>query len=130
MSIDGRGARFNVSRLAPLLEDVHDRLAGVVIERLPWETFLTRYDRLGTLFYLDPPYFGTEDFYGKEMFPRDQFAALATALTGLKGQFLVSLNDCPEVRELFRGFKIEAVQTRYTVSGGGGAAAGEVFISP
>lgn len=50
------GARFNVNRLGPLLEEVHERLAGVVIERLDWRCLLDRYDRAGALFYLDPPY--------------------------------------------------------------------------
>jgi len=43
-------ARFNLTRLAPLLEDVHERLAGVVIENLDWLDFIDRYDRPGTLF--------------------------------------------------------------------------------
>ena len=57
-------ARFDVTRLPAILEAVHERLAGVVIERLPWEQFLARYDRLETLFYLDPTYWGNERDYG------------------------------------------------------------------
>jgi hypothetical protein len=45
-----------VTRLAPLLEEVHERLAGVVIERLPYGELIRRYDRPETLFYLYPPY--------------------------------------------------------------------------
>lgn len=45
-----------VAKLAPMLEAIHERLAGVVNERLPWQEFLRRYDRPGMLFYLDPPY--------------------------------------------------------------------------
>lgn len=46
---------FNVTRIQPLLEELHDRLAGVLIERLPWEEFLKRFDRPDTLIYLDVP---------------------------------------------------------------------------
>ncbi len=49
-------ARFDVTKLGPMLEAVHERLAPVTIERLPWADFVRRYDRPGTLFYLDPPY--------------------------------------------------------------------------
>ena len=45
-------------------------LAGVVIEHLDWSEFLERYDRRGTLFYLDPPYWGSEDDYGTGLFGR------------------------------------------------------------
>lgn len=49
------GARFNLTKLVPLLEDVHERLAGVLIERLPYAECIRRYDsRPGALFYCDP----------------------------------------------------------------------------
>jgi DNA adenine methylase len=52
--VDARqGARFNVAKIEPMLADIHDRLAGVTIEQLPYEKFLARYDRPGILFYLD-----------------------------------------------------------------------------
>jgi DNA adenine methylase len=31
-----RPGRFDVTRLGPMLEELHERLAGVIIERLPW----------------------------------------------------------------------------------------------
>lgn len=85
----GRSARFNLTRLAPILEDVHERLAGVVLGNLDWSDFIDRYDRSSTLFYLDPPYFGSEDDYGKALFGRDQFAAMAERLKRLQGRFIL-----------------------------------------
>ncbi|PZO81588.1 MAG: DNA methyltransferase [Mesorhizobium amorphae] len=123
------GARFNLTKLAPLLETVHERLTGVVIENLDWSVFIDRYDRPGALFYFDPPYWGSEGYYGKELFDRGQFAFMAERLAHLKGRFLLSLNDVPEVRELFSRFPIEAVDLRYSVSGGKGVEAREVLIS-
>lgn len=118
--IDTKGpARFDITRLQPLLEAVHDRLAGVWIESLPWQQFLTRWDRPGTLFYLDPPYWGTEHFYGRELFGRDQFELLSRALQGLQGRFILSLNDVPEVRELFAWASIETVELSYQAGGAG-----------
>jgi DNA adenine methylase len=124
-------ARFDVTKLGPMLEDLHTRLAGVMIECLPYGEFIGRYDRPETLFYLDPPYWGCESDYGRPLFERADFERLARLLEGLRGRFILSLNDVPEVREIFGAFEIEAVQTSYSVSRKVDArgAVGEVLIS-
>lgn len=123
-----RPARFDLTRLAPMLEDVHERLAGVVIESLPWAEFITRYDRQGMLFYLDPPYWGCEDDYGKGAFDRSEFALLADLLAGIKGRFILSLNDRPEVRDTFARFDIRPVELSYSITSAGATNAREVII--
>lgn len=122
-------ARFNVLKLVPMLEDLHERLAGVVIEQLDWHAFVDRYDRPGMLFYLDPPYYGTEHFYGRDAFQRSDFAELAERLGQLKGRFILSLNDHPEVREIFGAFDLDPVPVTYTVSQGGAVGTSELIIS-
>lgn len=125
-----RPARFDVTKLVPMLEALHERLASATIERLPWAKFVERYDRAGTLFYLDPPYFGCEGDYGPGMFERSDFEAMAAQLRQIKGRFLLSINDKPEVRQIFDGFAIEAVSCRYTVGGVAKAGNfGELIIS-
>lgn len=115
------GARFDITRLVPLLEAAHERLAGVWIDCLPWPDFIRRWDRPGTLFYLDPPYWGTESYYGKRLFTRDEFAAIAGALKPLRGRFILSINDVPEIREIFSWASIEPVALSYVAGGGGNA---------
>ncbi len=110
-----RPARFNLTTLEPDLEDLHARLAGVVIECLDWSGFLARYDGPATLFYLDPPYWGSEGDYGRALFDRAAFARMAEALASLKGRFLMSINDVPEIRDLFAAFHLAEVTTRYTI---------------
>ena len=121
-------AGFNLTTLEPLLADVHHRLAGVVIEQLDWLAFIDRYDRPETLFYLDPPYHGSESDYGKELFSRDQFAVMAERLHHLKGCFVLSINDVPAIRDTFAGFAMEPVDLRYTVGGGRGRPAKELIV--
>ena len=125
----GVPARFDVTKLAATLEAVHERLAGVVIERLPYAELVRRYDRADTLFYLDPPYFGCEGDYGPGVFGRADFERLAELLGGPRGRFLLSLNDCAAVRAIFAGFDMEAVETSYTIARGAGQRVGEVLIS-
>lgn len=117
----GQAARFNVTRLEPMLADVHERLAGVVIEQLPWDAFIDRYDRAGMLFYLDPPYFGGENDYGHGVFDRSQYALMADRLRRLKGRFILSINDVPAIREAFGGFDFMEVETTYTITAGSNA---------
>ena len=126
-----RPARINLSTLEPMLEDLHSRLSGVVIECLDWSAFIPRYDGPDTLFYVDPPYWGCEDDYGKRMFNRDDFQRLADQLGGIRGRFILSLNDVPEVRATFAAFRIDEVQTSYTINRRVGAdeKAAELLIS-
>lgn len=124
------GARFDVVKLGPMLEAVHERLSGVVIECLGWEALIARYDYEDALFYLDPPYWGNETDYGDGVFAREDFERLSRVLRGLKGRFILSLNDVAGVRETFAGFRIESVETHYSIGGGVGKRVGEVLISP
>lgn len=113
----GLGARFDITRIVPMIEALHERLAGVIIERLPWQSVISRWDRPRTLFYLDPPYHGCERDYGEDMFGRDQFAEMAAQLATIKGRFIMSINDHPDIRELFAAFTIEEAETSYSVGG-------------
>jgi DNA adenine methylase len=64
------------------------------------------------------------------MFSRDDFAALSGVLKGIKGRFILSINDVPEIRELFAWADIEPVETTYTVGGGRKAKkVGELIIA-
>ena len=123
-------ARFDLTKLVPMLEDVHERLAGVTIERLPFADFIRRYDRPGTLFFLDPPYWGNETDYGLGMFSRADFEVLRDLLAGLKGRFMMTINDRPETRALFADFHIEPVELLYRLSGGTTPAKELIISSP
>ncbi|MCP4392785.1 MAG: DNA adenine methylase [Alphaproteobacteria bacterium] len=124
-----RPARFDVTKLIPMLEDLHERLAGVVIENLSYSDFIERYNKPYVLFYLDPPYWNCENDYGKNIFSKDDFEKLAKQLKNIKGSFILSLNDKKEVREIFKDFYIESVSTNYSVSVGKTKKVGEVLIS-
>ena len=124
-----RKISFHVSLISRLIRGAHARLQDVQIERLDWAEFIRRYDRPFTLFYLDPPYWGHEDDYGKGIFARDDFARMADILRGLAGRFILSLNDRPEVRETFAGFRFEQVSASHTINAKAARQVGELLIS-
>ncbi len=106
---------FDLARMQPRIERVRGRLQGVVIENLDWLDFIARYDRPGTLFYLDPPYWGCESDYGAGVFIRGDFQRMADKLRTIQGRFLMSINDRPEIRDLFAWTDILPVDTAYSV---------------
>lgn len=126
--VDADHSRFNIRQLKKHLLKLHERLAGVTVECLHYSDFIRRYDGPDLLFYLDPPYWGCEDDYGKLVFGRDDFTQLAEQLSQIKGKFILSLNDTEGVREVFAQFHIQSVETVYSISGQQ-KQVGEVIIS-
>ena len=120
---------FRARPVIDAINALHRRLEGVIVERLPWEAFVRRYDTPETLYYLDPPYFGNEDDYGRGLFDRSQFERMAQVLGAIRGHFILSLNDRPEVRATFARFSIDSVGTHYGISGKGETPAREVIIT-
>lgn len=126
----GMPGRFDVTKLGPMLAEINERLAGVVIENLSFEAFIERYDGPEVLFYLDPPYWGSEGDYGKDMFSPDDFMRPACQLAGMKGRFILSLNDAPEVRRIFASFKQDEVNLTYTINNAATKTVRELIITP
>ncbi len=106
--------RINLIRLETELSEVHIRLTKANIEHLPWHEFLKRYDRPEAFFYLDPPYYLAP--YYKHNLELSDYIQMAEALNNIKGKFLLSLNDHPEMRKVFQDFKIQATTLKYSVA--------------
>jgi len=120
-------AGFNPERIPALIEETHKRLARVQIECLPYEKVLAKYDRKTTLFYLDPPYYARKLY--RYNLSHDDFVAMAERLPGLKGRFVLSLNDVPEVRAIFQKFRIRGIELAYTAQKTAGRRFKEVLIT-
>lgn len=137
-SYAGNGKQFSaVARSMwagfPAIDRVAGRLQGVTLEKEDFGVIFQRYDSPTTVFYIDPPYFFTEDYYPGNIFTRKDHARLASILLNAEGLWLLSYNLCPEVLELYQqpGIFIEQVDRinnmaqRYE----GGAIYQEVLIS-
>ena len=91
----------------PLIDAAASRLQTVVIENLDFERLIRIYDRPASFFYCDPPYYKTEDFYKDVIFGRKDHERLHETLMNCQGKFLLSYNDCPEIRELWNHPEIQ-----------------------
>ncbi|WP_198321723.1 MULTISPECIES: DNA adenine methylase [Methylococcus] len=118
------GPRLNFMRLEEELLAAHLRLSRTTIEHLPWEECICRYDRPHTLFYLDPPYWGTEG-YGVENYVR-----MAELARTIEGRMVISVNDIPEMRAAFEGLPTKHAELCYSVGGGkrSRGSSGELII--
>jgi DNA adenine methylase len=107
---EGHGASFYRSKATAILGQAHDRLDGVILENLPYERCFVNYDAPSTFFFLDPPYVDT-DSGAYEGWKQEDAVKLRRRLHKLKGQWLLTINDSPENRDLFDDCEIEAVTT-------------------
>ena len=95
-----------------------ERLQKTYIENLPYNRIIKNYDSEKSFFYCDPPYVVADgkDYY-RFSFTEEKHVDLRDRLANLKGKFLLSYDDVPMIRELYKGFKIEKTkEVRYTLS--------------
>jgi len=109
-----RRPAINLVRMEEELSEVWLRLADVQIENLPWYDLVKRYDRKQTFFYLDPPYYKAPCY--QHNLELEDYHIMAQALARISGRFILSINDLPEMRKAFKGFKIQPVKLTYTVA--------------
>lgn len=99
---------FDVRKCFDAIWQASRRLADTVVENKDFEALIRQYDRDSAFFYCDPPYFQTEGHY-EVVFRKEDHQRLRDTLTGCKGKWMVSYNDCEFIRELYKGFEITAV---------------------
>lgn len=120
--LDSFGVRpRNMKKAVDFLQIASGRLTTVVIENLDFEHLIKTYDRSGTLFYLDPPYYDAEKYYPDRFMPSDH-KRLRDALAKIKGRFMLSYNDCGTIREMYQEYHIMQVkrQNNLTAKSGSG----------
>lgn len=104
---------FNIYLLEKKIRLLHKRLSKVFIECSPYDEFIIRQDKSNTLHYLDPPYLGTERYYGNQ-FSKDDFYKIADMLKNIKGSFILSINNTNEIRDIFKDFHHHIVPIKYS----------------
>ena len=99
----------DMQRMIDCLQEVSKRLNKVVIESVDFERLIKTYDRESALFYCAPPYYEAEKYYPDRFQPEDHLR-LMESLSKIKGKFILSYNDCPEIRELYAGYSVITVE--------------------
>lgn len=125
-----RGPMINLLRIEEELSAVYLRLVGVVIENLTWQNLLKRYDKEFVFFYLDPPYWKAP-CYKHNITDLAEYREMALILKRIKGGFILSINDHPDIRNIFEpmDFHIKPVSLRYSINKDQCVDAKELLIS-
>jgi len=133
--LNERGPKMkrSLDRVRELLAETAARLRNVLIEQRSFEEMLARYDSAKTWFYLDPPYVHFQPNGRYKPLAEEQRETLFAALARLKGKFLMSFDDCAEVRALARKhrFHLRRVEVLYSLAAPveGRKKTGEVLIA-
>ncbi len=109
----GHGNRL-VGALKTLREritPIHRRLQTVLIENMDWQGCVQKYDSPTTVMYLDPPYLGNGANYKFNMRGEDDHRSIAERLGRMRGFWILSSYDTPEIRELFDGYAVTPIQS-------------------
>lgn len=102
---DGRDLQKSIAYVSTISK----RLNKVVIENTDFERIIKLYDRPTALFYLDPPYYDAEKYY-QDKFNIEDHERLRVELGHIKGKFVLSYNDCVEIRQMYTGYNIIPVE--------------------
>jgi DNA adenine methylase len=71
------------------------------VESMDFQEVVEKYDSSTTYFYMDPPYFSTENYYSNHIFSRETHERLANTLKKIKGKFSLSYYDFPQLSQWF-----------------------------
>jgi DNA adenine methylase len=123
------GARWNHNALCAQIEACYHKLAGIRITSGDFEPVVAAPGR-NVFMYLDPPYYHKGNLlYQSKMTPADH-ARLAALLKQTPHRFLLTYDDCPEVRVLYTGAHMYERSWFYSAADNPGRKQGnELFIS-
>lgn len=108
--VHGGACRSQITVLDKI-DGIHKRLDKVLIENKDFESLIKDYDFEGAFFYCDPPY-STGAGYKTTSTKDFEHERLRDVLKNIKGRFLLSYDDSPKIRELYKDFEIIEV-SRY-----------------
>ena len=135
------GAGYAVTKARPprsaigmdTLIELQARLSQTHIENLPFDRLIRNYDQPSSFFYLDPPYVVADgkDHY-QFTFDEQKHTLLRDLLAASKGKWLLSYDDVPLIRGLYKDHTIRKTKAiRYSLNSKGerGATRHELLIS-
>jgi len=102
---------YNPATILNNLDYYKSMLHKVIITHKDYEKIVDGYDSPTTFFFIDPPYENTTSSFYRHGNQFD-FHRLCKVLAGMKGKFLMTINDSKNIREVFQQFKIKPIDVK------------------
>lgn len=102
---EGRNMCKTFRNAVSRLDEVGELIKIWIIENLPYQECIMRFDSCSTVFYCDMPYYlpGTRNYY-EGAFTLQDHEELARMLNNIKGRALVSHYECDTYNQLYQGW--------------------------
>ena len=109
--------RWSPNYMEKKLKNVHEQFKGIT--RVTNSDFSAMIEDVSVkaFIYLDPPYYVKGGELYHHSFGEADHIRMAEMLKNTKHSWVLSYDDCPEVRELYRWARIEAFDANYTING-------------
>jgi len=116
-----------ISRIVPVAE----KLKNAKITNLDFKKMFSQIpDKEGVLLYLDPPYFkASKAIYCHEFSHQDHIDLKNLLMNLKKAKFILSYENCPEIKEIYNWAKIHKINFRYFMSEGRRQEGSEFIIT-
>lgn len=101
------------------LQKIRERLKNTYVENLSYEKIIDKYDSKDSFFFVDPPYYNTANDFSRtvKLKPMEfDHRKLHEKIKQVKGKFLLTINDEPFVRELYKDYNVYDNKVLYSVS--------------
>lgn len=86
------------------IELYHNLLENVKIYNEDYKTIIKKYDSIDSFFFIDPPYENSYKHKIYKMSNEFNYEELNEILLNIKGKFLLTINDSPTIRNIFKNF--------------------------
>jgi DNA adenine methylase len=91
------------------INEYKDRLKKTKIHSSDYKNIINKFDTNNTFFFLDPPYEKSDALYKNDTIDYDEMVDL---LSNIKGKFLLTINSSPEIKRIFKNFRIKNIKVK------------------
>jgi DNA adenine methylase len=104
---------FNVPNYIKSIQKYQDALQDVILDNKDYKQIIKKYDSKDSFFFIDPPYENTDKTFYKGN--SINYHELNNLLENLNGKFILTINDSPNIRDIFKQFNLKKYEVKFNI---------------